>query len=214
MTVDTRALRAYAPLVVLLVTVGAGWIAFIRPMSVEQSRAASQLASLRQRELVLHRELNEPSPRGVDVDPAATFERLVASGNASPALVEHLARLASSARARNLLIETVEAAPATANVPTAALQRDPRFALFDTPVSHVPIRVAFDTDYASVARFLWAFRNLPTTVEIRALSIGLPPPNSDEVAGMSGHLLHVSLTLHAYSRVAAAVIQASAAGTR
>ena len=69
------------------------------------------------------------------------------------------------------------------------------------PVSHVPIRVAFDTDYASVGRFLWAFRDLPTTVEIRALSLGLRARVSNEDASAArADVLRVSLTLHAYSR--------------
>ena len=168
--------------------------------------------------MVLRRELSAPSPRANGADPAAAFERQVASGNASPALLEQLARLASAARARNLLIETVEAAAAggavsrqTASPHTA--QRDPRFALFDVPVSHVPIRVAFDTDYASVGRFLWAFRDLPTTVEIRALSMGLAPV-SDETPSTPADALRVSLTLHAYSRSVPAVIQASNTVTR
>jgi hypothetical protein len=183
---------------------------FIRPVSAEQRRAASLLQSLRQREMALRRETGEPAPHGVDLDPATTFERQVAAGNVSPAVLEQLAHLAVTARARNLLIETVETAPGTINAPSRALQRDPRFALFETPVTHVPIRVVFDTDYASLGRFFWAFRNLPTTVEIRALSVGLPPRDSDDAAG-SGRMdiLRASLTLHAYARSTPDVVQAA-----
>jgi hypothetical protein len=217
MALDARALRAYAPVIVLVVTIAAGWMVFIRPISADESRASTQLASLRQREIALRGEVGRSSPRGIDVDPAATFERQVAAGDAAPALLEHLARLASDARARNLLIETVEpgqtamstsqAGPAQAGRDSA--QRDPRFALFDVPVSHVPIRIAFDTDYASLGRYLWAFRNLPTTVEIRAVTVGLPPADADdEDNGTRADILRASLTLHAYSR-SAAVVQAS-----
>jgi hypothetical protein len=216
MNIDARALRPYAPLLVLLLTVGAGWMAFVRPRSVDEQRAASQLAGLRQREIALRREISGPPPRGVDGDPAAAFERALASGNASPALVEQLARLAAAARARNLLIETVEAGPATANARAqaesggGALQRDPRLALFDVPVTRAPIRVAFDTDYASLGRFLWAFRNLPTVIEVRAVSIGVIPPDpGDEAGAQRTDILRVSLNLHAYSRSASSVALAS-----
>jgi hypothetical protein len=185
-------------------------VLFIRPLSAEQSRAVSVLQSLRQREMALRRETGEPAPRGVDLDPATTFERQVAAGNASPAVLEQLAHLAAAARARNLLIETVEPGAATVNAPSRALQRDPRFALFDTPVTHVPIRVVFDTDYAGLGRFFWAFRNLPTTVEIRAVSIGLPPRDSDDQAGSARtDILRASLTLHAYARSTPDVVQAA-----
>jgi hypothetical protein len=149
---------------------------------------------LRQREITLRRDLGASAPHGVDVDPVTRFERQVASGDASPALVERLAHLASEARARNLLIETVEGAKATPS--------DPRFALFDLPVAQAPIKVAFDTDYASLGRFLWTLRNLPTTVAIGALSIGLPPPDpgDEEPRGGRTDILRVSLTLHAVTR--------------
>jgi len=213
--VDTRALRPYAPILVLVVTIAVGWMALIRPMSADRQRTASQLASLKQREIALQRELSGQSPRGVDLDPAAQFERQLSSAPASPALLEELARLAEDARARNLLIETVEGGPAAVDAPAQALQRDPRFALFDAPVSHAPIRVAFDTDYASLGRFLWAFRNLPTVVEIRGLQIGLPAPAPGaDASAPRTDVLRVSLTLDAYSRSAPPVVLASNAVTR
>lgn len=202
MTFDVRALRAYTPLVVLLTTISVGWMVFVRPLSADQTRAASRLESLQQREMALRRDIGESSPHGVDLDPAATFERQVASGDASPALVERLALLASTARARNLLIETVEAQPAAGNAALKANDRDPRFALFEVPVVYAPLKVAFDADYASIGRFLWTLRNLPTTVEIRALSIGLPPPDpgDEEPRNVRPDVLRVSLTLHAVTR--------------
>ena len=214
MSLDARALRPYAPLAVLLVTIAFGWMIFIRPMSADQSRAAAQLQTLRQREMMLRHEVGQASPHGVDADPALAFERHVTSSDASPALLEQLAHLASAARARNLLIETVEPGQASNGPALAArdgaLQRDPRFALFDVPVSHVPIRVAFDATYPSVGQFLWAFRNLPTAVEIRAMSVGLPPADPAEEKGSArADVLRVSLTLNAYSRSAPAVMQAS-----
>jgi hypothetical protein len=201
------------PLLVLIATVGLGWMVFVRPLSADRARAATEVESLRQRETALRRELSAPFPRATGGDPGATFERRVASGNASPALLEQLARLASAARARNLLIETVEAASTGGGASPQTAQRDPRFALFDVPVSHVPIRVAFDADYAGVGRFLWGFRDLPTTVEIRALSVGLAPA-SDEAPSTPTDVLRVSLTLNAYSRPVPAVIHASNTVTR
>jgi hypothetical protein len=217
---DARTLRAYAPLVVLVVTVAAGWMMFVRPIAAEQSRASGQLDTLRHREMALRGEVGpaagpwedgQPSPRGSDTDPVHAFERQVASQDAAPALLEHLARLASNARARNLLIETVESGAASAAGSAKAgrddaSQRDPRFALFDVPVSHAAIRVAFDTDYASLGRFLWAFRNLPTTVEIRALTVGLPTAESGSEDSARADVLRASFTLHAYSRTAPAVV--------
>jgi hypothetical protein len=212
LSLDVRTVRAYAPLVVFVATIAAGWMVVVRPIASEQSRASGQLETLRQREWALRGEVGKPSPRGIDIDPAVTFERQLATGDVAPALLEQLARLASAARARNLLIETVEAGQTSA--PKAgrddAAQRDPRFALFDIPVSHVAIRVAFDTDYASLGRFLWAFRNLPTTVEIRALTVGLPPAESEDEDSRSGaDVLRASLTLHAYSRTTSTALHAS-----
>jgi hypothetical protein len=222
LSIDARTLRAYAPLVVFAVTIAAGWMMFIRPITAEQSRASGgQLETLRHREMALRGDVGTSSPHGIDADPVLAFTRQVAPGNAAPALLEQLARLASDARARNLLIETVEPGQANpAGSATAghgdASQRDPRFALFDVPVSHVAIRVAFDTDYASLGRFLWAFRNLPTTVEIRALTVGLPPPAEPDGgnAGARADVLRASFTLHAYSRAAPAVVHASSTVTR
>ena len=214
MSLDRRTLRPYIPLAVLVATVGLGWIVLIRPLSADRTRASAQIESLRQREMALRRELSDPSPRAAGTDPEAAFERQVAAGDASPALLEQLARLASQARARNLLIETVEGSAATGGS-QAVSQRDPRFALFDVPVSHVPIRVVFDTDYASLGRFLWAFRDLPTTVEIRALSVAQPPAESgDDAPSTRADVLRASLTLQAYSRPVPAVIQASSTVTR
>jgi hypothetical protein len=218
-TVDRRTLRKYAPLLVLIVTVGLGWTIFVRPLSADRTGSGAQIERLRQRELMLRRDLGVPSPPVTSADPAARFERQLSAADASPALLEQLARLAATARARNLLIETMEPAAGGAAVPTqggpaeagryAAQQRDPRFALFDVPVSQLPIRVAFDTDYAGVGRFFWAFRDLPTTVEIRALSIGLPPASDEDAPESRPDDLRVSLTLHAYSRAAPAALQAS-----
>jgi hypothetical protein len=219
MSVDVRVLRRYAPALVLLGTIGAGWMIFVRPVSAEQGRAASQLQSLRQREMALRRETGEPAPPGVDLDPTMMFERQVAAGNVSPAVLEQLAHLAATARARSLLIETVESGPATINAPPrpgpaeaghVALQRDPRFSLFETPVTHVPIRMVFDTAYPSLGRFFWTFRNLPTAVEIRTVSIGLPPRTSDdEAGGVRTDVVRASLMLHAYSRSGSEVDQAA-----
>jgi len=215
MNVDRRALRPFVPLIVLVATVALGWIVFVRPLSADRTQSGAQIEQLRQREMALRRELSDPSPRASGTDPEASFERHVAAGNASPELLERLARLASEARARNLLIETVEGSTTVAGTPAQVQQRDPRFALFDAPVSHVPIRVVFDTDYASLGRFLWAFRDLPTTVEIRALSVGLPPADpGDEAPRTRPDVLRVSLTLHAYSRQIPAVVRASNTVTR
>jgi hypothetical protein len=75
--------------------------------------------------------------------------------------------------------------------------------------------MAFDTDFASLGRFLWAFRSLPTTVEIRALSVALPPPDpGDEISPARGDVLRAALTLHAYSRLAPEVVPASNTVTR
>jgi hypothetical protein len=228
MSLDLRTLRPYVPLMVLVGTVAVGWIAFVRPVTAEHARAESQLTGLRQREMALRRELSDPSPRAHALDPAAGFQHRVAEGNASPAVLEQLARLASTAQARNLLIETVEGAAASASSPAGPAaasaasasapgeagrytpQRDPRFALFDVPVSHAPIRVAFDADYAGIGRFLWSFRDLPTVVEIRALTLALVPADpGDEHPAPRSDALRVSMTLNAYSRPRTAVIQTS-----
>jgi hypothetical protein len=213
MTLGRRTLLPLTPVAILLVTSGLGWMLFVRPLSADRARAGAQLESLRQRELALRRELSAPAPGAGAVNPVAAFEQRVSAGDASAALLEQLARLASAARARNLLIETIEGSAASPASPAQPLQRDPRFALFEVPVSHVPIRIAFDADYASIGRFLWAFRNLPTTAEIRSLTVRVPPADpGDEEPRRDG--LRVSLTLHAYSRQIRAVIQASSTVTQ
>jgi hypothetical protein len=216
MNIDLNRLRRFAPLAAMLVTIGLGWLLFVHPVSADRSRTARGVEELRQREMAVRRLLSDPSPRVVTDDPAAAFERQVASGDASPALLEQLARLASTSHVRNLLIETLEGTASTAGgVIPAAWRSDPRFALFDVPVSYVPIRMAFDSEYESLGRFLWAFRDLPTTVEIRTLIVGLP--QLETTSGASPALdgaLRVSLTLYAYSRPTAMVLASNTAVAR
>ncbi|HLG53944.1 MAG TPA: hypothetical protein VI485_01350 [Vicinamibacterales bacterium] len=208
MNLDLNRLRRFAPLVAMLITIGLGWMLFVRPVSADRSRTARGVEDLRQREMAVRLSLSDPSPRVVTDDPAAAFERQVASGDASPALLEQLARLASTNHVRNLLIETVEGTASTAGGATPVASRsDPRFALFDVPVSYVPIRMAFDTEYASLGRFLWAFRDLPTTVEMRTLTVGVPRLETQSGARPAPDgALRVSLTLYAYSRPIAMVL--------
>jgi len=208
MNIDLNRLRRFAPLAAMLVTIGLGWLLFVKPVSADRSRTARGVEELRQREMAVRRSLSDPSPGVVTDDPAAAFERQVASGDASPALLEQLARLASASHVRNLLIETVEGtAPTAGGATPAALRSDPRFALFDVLVSYLPIRMAFDTEYAHLGRFLWAFRDLPTTVEIRTLTVGVPQLETTSGARPVPHgALRVSLTLYAYSRPTAMVL--------
>lgn len=211
MSVGVKRLRGLVLVAAMLITVGLGWMLVVRPVSAERSRVARQLDRLRQREVAVRRSLSEPSPRVVTADSVADFERQVAAEDASPALLEQLARLTQTTRIRNLLIEIVETTAATAGTPAAgSALPDPRFRLFDVPVSFVPIRMAFETDYGSLGRFLWAFRDLPTTVEIRALTVGLPQsePGGDTITTPDG-TLRVSLTLYAYSRRTPALVPAS-----
>jgi hypothetical protein len=162
--------------------------------------------------------LTQPVPPPLPGDPVAAFERQVAAGDATSTLLEQLARLASSSRAGNLLIETGErvsiAADGAGPRLTGAAPTDPRLQLFAVPLAYSPVSMSFDADYASLGEFLWRLRDLATTVEIRTMEV---KPRAASAAGPEPAVLpvadgavHVALTLFAYSREATATHGGSA----
>ena len=207
MTAHIARLRRLAPLGAFLITVGAGWATFVRPLVAERVGTAERLNVLTQREAALRAILAAPSGLAVRTDPVAAFERRVASGDPTLAVVERLARLASNAHVRDLFIETVEGtATAAAGAPLLpqAYRPDPRISLFDGRLAHTPITMSFTIDYAGLGRFLWELRDLPTLVEVRALNVQPRiPPVGEEFQKPDG-TLRASLTFAAYSRPSSA----------
>jgi hypothetical protein len=53
---------------------------------------------------------------------------------------------------------------------------DPRLALFPYKVVYTPVRVAFSSTFEGIANFMWRVRDLPTTVEVKSVTLtrGLP----------------------------------------
>ena len=202
MNVHAAQLRRYLPLLIPPAILLGGWLFLVRPLTSVNARAAREIEGLRGRAQSMQAVLAAPPPTAPARDAVAAFERVVAAADATAALLEQLARLASRLPAANLLIET------GARVPVAAAQDgpqvtgapaiDPRFALFDAPLAYSPIEMAFDADYAAVGTFLWDLRDLATTVEIRKLAVK-PLPRA---AGAADGRVHVTITFFAYARVA------------
>ena len=214
MNLDPR-IREYAPFAIPVVILVAGWLLLVRPTAADTARAGRELEALRARERGVRAMLAEPPAPAVVGDAAAAFVRQVAAGDATAALLEQLARLASRVPVGNLLIETgprvaltgADAGPQVTGGPGT----DPRFALFETPLAYSPIEMSFDADYAALGEFLWNVRDLATTVEIRRVSVKPLP----RVAGAPADgRVHVAVTLFAYARAAAApgVVQTSGPG--
>jgi hypothetical protein len=200
MNVDLARLRRFVPALVLVVTVALGWMIVVRPVSADRASADARLAALRQREAALRATVTEPSALAAAMDPVAAFDRRVASDDPTAVVVERLARLASEVRARELFIETIEGAtPTGAGAPPlpGTYRPDPRFALFDRPVSYATIRMSFDVGYAGLGQFLWSFRDLPTIVEIRTFNVQPRDVSPGETPGV---MLQASFTLFAYRR--------------
>lgn len=216
MTIDPMRLRQYLPLAAPIVVVAAGWLLLIAPATSDSARAARDLDTLRQRAAQARAALSQPSAPPPPGDPVAAFQAHVAVGDATAALLEELARLASSVQVRNLLIETgdrVQVARADGPRVSGAAEPDPRTRLFDVPLAYSPVTMAFDGDYAALGTFLWQLRDLATTVEIRNLEVRprvITPNGQDSTAAISDDgSIHVAMTMFVYSRDAAGHVPAT-----
>jgi len=191
---DTGRLKRVAPLALPLAVAVLGWLLLIRPAMVERSELARQLSGLQQRLADARRSLAEPPPADVVVDARASFERRVASRDASARVFERLARVANEAEVSNLAIETGERAVVTggAGPQPMAAAADPRLAWFEVPLTYLPITMAFDATYAGAGQLLWQLRDLPTVIDIRTLEL-------TPVTGGDGQV-HVTLSLFAFAR--------------
>jgi hypothetical protein len=209
--IKSERIRQLAPFGLPLLILIVGWMFLVRPAAAERARASRQADTLGQRLVAARASVAQPPP-AVDIgDPAAAFQRQVAAGDATSPLMEQLARLASSASVTNLLMETSERVVMTAaqasGPQVAGASPDPRFMMFDTPLTYSPVSMSFDGEYARVGDLLWRLRSLATAVEIRELEIR---PRLRGGAGPSGEGasearsvqdgVHVSLTLFAYAR--------------
>ena len=97
MNIDPRIARG-GPVVLGLVILAGGWM-IVQPRVGESSRTARELEDLRLRLSTVHASIAAPLPAGLSGDPAAAFEQHVAVGDATPRLLEQLARLAATAPA-------------------------------------------------------------------------------------------------------------------
>ena len=225
MTIDQARLRQLAPFALPLVILLGGWFLLVRPASADATKASRELQSLRPRLDSIRRTLNEPPPPAITIQPEKSFLRQVVGGDPSARLFDQLTRLAPPARFRNLMIangEQVSAAPAGPQV-AGAEAADPRFTLFPTPLTYLPITMSFDASYTAVGDFLWQLRDLGTIVEIRSIDIARTSRPADTAASTDvaartpNDDVHVSLKLFAYARVperTAAVAATSGAARR
>ena len=209
-SLDLAKLRAFAPVAVPLVIIAAAWIVLLGPAASANARAWRDLDAARQQLIAARRAASGPVPSTVDDDPAAAFARTLAERDATPQLLEQLARRAAGVRAEALSIETGQgAAVASASGPQVANQPqpDPRFALFDLPLAYSPLTMSLDAEYPQVGAFLWNLRDLATVVDIRSLELRPSPQRTRPME-------HVTLTMFAFARQASipAVVQASARG--
>jgi hypothetical protein len=210
--VDLAKLRPLAPVVAPVVILAAAWFLLLGPAIARNSRTARDLDAARQRLLMARRAVSGPVPPAVAGDPAALFVRTLAARDATPQLLEQLARRAADATAEGLTIETGEPAtvaaasgPQVANQP----QPDPRLALFDVSLAYSPITMSFDAEYPQIGSFLWNLRDLATVIDVRSFELRPVPQRTRR-------LEHVTLTLFAFARQASnpVVVQASARGAR
>ncbi len=201
MRFDVERVRRFAPAVVAVVIVAAGWMLLVAPAMSRSSRSAREVTTLRQQLTQLRASVSGPAPQPAAGNPVTSFERAVAAGDASSAVLEQLAGLASGARATNLLIETGErvvisgsTGPTASPAPQAGsgVEPDPRFALFNTPLMYSPVSMSFDAEFGSVGALLWQMRDMATTIEIRKVEIKPIPAEKRKV--------HVTLSLFAYAR--------------
>jgi hypothetical protein len=192
---DLQRFRGFAPAGAALLIIVGGWILLVSPALGRSSRASRQVTSLRQQLEQVRASASGPAPAPVQGNPVAAFERQVAPGDASSAVLEQLANLASAAQATNLLIETgarvVIAPPGGPQVANQALP-DPRLALFNVQLSYSPVTMSFDADFESAGGLIWSLRDLATAVEIR--SVDLTPIGGDL------RRVHLSMSLFAYAR--------------
>ena len=222
MPLDQARLRQLAPFALAVIILAAGWALLVRPQAAEKQQAERQLASLRPRLEGVRRAMMEPPPPVLAVDPAGAFTREVTAGDPGR-ILEELSRLAPRARYRNLSIdatgEQVSVRGGGGPQVAGAVAPDPRFALFNAPLTYLPVTMSFDADYASVGELLWRLRDVGTIVEIRNVDIkpaaaaaggetapaGLAPATGGQpgdASGASAGDLHVSLMLFAYARAA------------
>jgi hypothetical protein len=204
---DVAKLRPFAPVVAPLVIVAAAWFVLLGPAMSRNARTARDLDGARQRLLIARRAVSGPVPPPVAGDPAALFARALAARDATPELLEQLARRAAEITAEGLTIETGEPVTvASASGPQVANQPkpDPRFALFDASLAYSPVTMSFNAEYSQIGTFLWNLRDLATVIDIRSLELR-------PVAQRTRPLDHVTLTLFAFARQASApgVVEAS-----
>ena len=212
MTFDQQRLRRFAPFILPLVIVGAGWMLLIRGTAAQSARAGRDLDGLRQRLNSVRALMASPPPPAITADPVKAFERRVPPRDVSGAIVNELLRLARTTQVAEPSIETGEpgvvsltAGPQVAGAASA----DPRFQLFATPLTYTPVTMGFDADYASLGEFLWRLRDLSTVVEVRRLSVARQAPSADGAIVRETGKVRVALALFAYARVPAP----AAAGT-
>jgi hypothetical protein len=201
---DTSPLARYAPLAAPAVIVVAGWMLLVQPQASANGRMTTDIGHLQQRLAQVAVTVNDPLPPAPAVNPVASFEERVASGDATSELLEELARLAAAAPVSNLLIETgdrVSVSQPSGPGPQAVsgAQPDPRFALFGTALTYSPVTMSFDAEYARAGELLWRLRDLATLVEIRSFE-ARPVTAEDAPARRLSGTIHVSLTLFAYAR--------------
>ena len=210
--VDLAKLRPFAPLVAPVVILAAAWFVLLGPAMSRNARTARDLDAARQRLMMARRAVSGPAPQAVTGDPAALFARTLAARDATPQLLEQLARRAADVTAEGLSIETGEPATVTsASGPQVANQPqpDPRLALFEVPLAYSPITMSFDAEYPRIGAFLWNLRELATVIDVRSFEVR-------PVAQRTRPLEHVTLTLFAFARQAPVrdVVQASIRGGR
>jgi len=182
------AVERWLPVAVALVIVVLGYVWILQPRVADYMRSRTETQTLQTRVQVLQDAVARGRGGEAPDESAALkqFEARVSPDDRTADVVQALTKAlldsATDGKLRSLVVNTGEdAVSAAGGAPRVVFSGgnesiDPRWSLFPYALTHTPVMVSFEASYATIARFLWRVRDLPTAVEVRQLELtrGLP----------------------------------------
>ena len=180
----SEALERLLPFLTFAAVVTAGWFWFVQPRLAIYLRAHTDAAALEERV----RTLQQASSRTRAVPPVdldltqREFEARVLSedrvADVAAAIAQAVLASAPPDGLRAFVIDAGDRVSASRGdrAEGGGDGADPRMALFPYAISYTPLRVSFESGFETAGDLLWRLRDLPTTVEVRAVTLerGLP----------------------------------------